>query len=344
MGRVSEYIHGKYCLSKPSMAWRRRYIQSGSVYEICFRARKGIPLPPNPTVNFLVECSLAWALRNDPVKVCHMVVMGNHVHLMVVAFDPEAFVRFYGEFMKRLTDSIKHYVGIRHLRLWESRAMVALVADEEACKNRIAYFYLNPARAHLAHSIDTYTGVSSWRALKSCSESKSLEMKVTLPSITMPDIRRAKTSGSDKMKIKTLKYLSKSRPLMTIRYFPFAWMEVFGINGDEVEKTRERIIKEVRGEETKLETERQKIGRKIFPARQLETQRPLSPFTPRKYQRRVFILSTLRELRASLIQHILKLDEKCVALYQKWKLGHYPDEWPLGMFKPNPPMLAALIA
>lgn len=319
------------------MGWRHRYIQSKSVYEVCFRAREGIPLPCSEEMNFLVECALSWAIRDKSLKISHIVVMGNHIHLLVIVYDPEEFIRFYGELMKRLTDSIKRLVGKKHLRIWEGRAMVALVADPDACLERIKYFYLNPSRAHLSDSIESYPGVSSWRALDQCSLTSDAVYKKELPQILMTDI-----TSSCRKNILTLHEAAKERPNLTLTYHPFAWMEIFNLLTSPA-TIKEELVLSIKVEEDCLRKIRRVEGKSIISASILRSQKPLSQHTPKKHSRKIFVLSSIKELRIGLIQHILSLTEICKKLYKRWKLGEYPSYWPPGMFRPRAPSLVSLL-
>lgn len=318
------------------MGWRHRYIQSKSVYEICFRAREGIPLPCREEINFLVECALAWALRDSPVKVCSIVVMGNHIHLLVVVYDPNKAVKFYGELMKRLTDSIKRYTEKKHLRIWESRAMVALVADPKACIERIKYFYLNPARANLVKSIDVYPGVSSWEAFKDSNPDSKTVVEKLLPKIHLTEISRPS--------IHSLMSKKPQNGFYKLKIHPFAWIEAYPEYSLEPEKIRFEIIDEIKSTEEFFANKRAKEKIVLRTIKELKTQRVLSPFTPQKYERKVFVLSSDKDLRISLIDKILTLSEKCKKLYQLWKQGIEPLDWPSGMFKPRTPHYVCAIS
>jgi hypothetical protein len=289
-------------------------------------------------MNFLVECALSWTLRGKSLKLCHLIVMGNHIHILAIAYDPEEFVRFYGELMKRLTDSVKRYTGKRHLNIWEKRAMVALVADPAACIERIKYFYLNPARAHLSETIDSYPGVSSWRAFSQCTHEGQKISTKKLPTILMTDI-----SSCIKNLKQTLTESAKERPRLSLSYHPFAWMEVFNLN-DSITKIKNSIINAIKLEEESLKIQRAKEHRKVACLSKLRTQQAMAPFTPKKYGRKIFVLSSIKEIRISLIQHIQKLTTQCKALYHKWKKGELPSFWPHGMFQPRAPLLVSLLA
>src|SRR5262245_37021010 len=128
------------------MPRRRRQIISNSCYEICFRARRSLPLSSHRFIKFLIKSCLARVQRDDKVTLCHDLWNGSHPHLIVKAHDAEQCVRFYGEIQKKITDAIKRLLGVSHLNIWEGRATVAQLRDVAAVQDRIAYLYANPAQ------------------------------------------------------------------------------------------------------------------------------------------------------------------------------------------------------
>ena len=136
------------------MARTERHIVSGKVYELCFRAREDLPLPPTRTINAIIKSSIARTQRDCKVILCHFLWMSNHPHLILVAQDAEQCMRFYAELQKRITDAIKRLLGRKFLRLWEGRPLVAQIADLDAAKDRIAYLYGNPSAADVTVNID----------------------------------------------------------------------------------------------------------------------------------------------------------------------------------------------
>lgn len=125
------------------MPRRRRRIKSKGCYELCFRAREGLPLVAYDLIELIIGSAVSRTQRDDKVTLCHDLWNGSHAHIIVVTKDSSQCTRFYGEIQKRITDSIKRLLGLHYLDLWEGTAMVAEIADEEAAIERIAYLYAN---------------------------------------------------------------------------------------------------------------------------------------------------------------------------------------------------------
>jgi REP element-mobilizing transposase RayT len=72
------------------MGRRRRYIKSNQIYEFCFRARKGLPLPPLAVIRVLIESILARVQHDEKVEIIAFLWMSNHPHIIVRVKDAEA--------------------------------------------------------------------------------------------------------------------------------------------------------------------------------------------------------------------------------------------------------------
>jgi hypothetical protein len=144
------------------MGRNRRRIISGRPYEVCFRAKEGLPFVTNQLMNLVINCVLARKQHDNKVHICHDIWNGSHAHLLLVALDAANFFKFLGEVQKEVTEIIKRLLGINQLNLWEGTPTVIDVLDVDAAINRIAYFYANPAQDDLVSSIEKFPGVSSW--------------------------------------------------------------------------------------------------------------------------------------------------------------------------------------
>ena len=139
-----------------------RQIKSNHLYEICFRARDGLPLPVANYMKLLIKCILARTQRDFKVELAHHIWLGNHPHIVATLKDADLARRFYMEVQKKLTDAIKRLLGLEYLQLWAGTPRVIEISDLKSAIKMIAYYYANPAAAHLVESIDDYPGLSSW--------------------------------------------------------------------------------------------------------------------------------------------------------------------------------------
>ncbi len=100
------------------MAQAPRQIKSNHLYEICFRAREGLPLPVTNYMRLLITCILARTQRDFKVTLCHHIWHGNHPHLLAILHDADQARRFYMELQKKLTEAIKRLLGLKYLNIW----------------------------------------------------------------------------------------------------------------------------------------------------------------------------------------------------------------------------------
>ena len=70
---------------------RRRRIIANQPFELCFRAKSGLPFPPNDVVNLIIESGVAYANRDQNVTICAYLWMGNHPHMVVIPRDADKF-------------------------------------------------------------------------------------------------------------------------------------------------------------------------------------------------------------------------------------------------------------
>jgi len=97
----------------------RREFKSGHLYEICFRARSGIPFVVTEYMKLIIESILARVQRDYKVTLCHYIWMGSHPHILSIFRDADQARCFYMEVEKKLTDAIKRLLGVDYLNIWK---------------------------------------------------------------------------------------------------------------------------------------------------------------------------------------------------------------------------------
>lgn len=321
--------------------------QSRCVYEICFRAKRGIPLPSRAVIKFILESAIARTQRgNGKVIICHYTWMANHVHILVVCQDVTALKDFYGELKKRITDMLKRLLGLPELKLWEEReARVMQILDLEKLKRQIGYYYLNPARADQEDSIDRYPGLNTWRTFCSvAAEVDSFEEThsrwIRLPSI--PALSSYNPTLKEEERIINL-IKGDNQVRTSYKVEPFACFKAFGVTDpQELEAIRAEIIADVRAQEQELREKRQKAGKRVVGALRL-IQEPItiSGYEPSKQRgRKIYFLSSVLELRVKFCNLYKSFCERCKECYRRACLGDRRVEWPPGAFVPPIPPLA----
>jgi hypothetical protein len=120
-----------------------------------------LPLPPTEVTNQLLTGILARTQRDEKVTLCNFVEMNNHTHQHCIPDEPEQHAKFYMEYQKKVTDTVRRLTKRSRLQLWEKRPSVMKIAELEDAIQRLVYIFLNPAKAGLENSIDCYPGLTT---------------------------------------------------------------------------------------------------------------------------------------------------------------------------------------
>lgn len=331
------------------MARTNRVIYSGGFYEIIFKARKSLPLPTLKLIEIIILSALARTQRDDKVILCHYIFMGNHAHLGIIAQDARELANFLQELQKKLTEAIKCLLGKDHLNIWQGSPIVALIVDPKKAAEKIAYWYANPAKASLVNTIDDYPGVSTWSVFRGFTKSSSpiLNSVDTCCSRKIPWIRlsmipmvgSAPLDPRDDKRLAegVIKVASRSKEFHDLKFYPNAWMEVFGISErKEVSSWNREIIKIVRQKESESRKEREAKGHRVIGVRTLLREPILKKIKVKRAsvnQRRVLVISSDAKLRVRFILQIKAINAKAASLYKSWALGAQV-RWPPGVFRP----------
>lgn len=328
------------------MPRRRRRIISNTCYEICFRARRTLPLGATQLVKFIIGASIARTQRDNKVLLCHDIWNGSHPHIIVVAKDSLAFVNFYSELQKRLTDAFKRLLGLDYLNIWEGYPRITELADINAAKDSIAYLYANPAKDNIVDSIKEFPGYSSWKGFAKSKETLSATFTESYPWIRLPSLPTLNsetiTPRQSANIIKQLWKANKKRHQL-VRH-PNAWMTCFGIDTDnEAIEINKSILSMVFEKEANAREMRQKENKSVLGYSSLLSQPILKSHTPKKRRKNVFIKTFDNALRIKIIEERNVFDKKCRDCFGLWKKGHYDILWPPGAFKPPLPPTVNLL-
>lgn len=317
--------------------------QSASVYEICFRARRGLPLPARRLIKLVIDSALARTQRDGgKVIICNYVWMANHVHMLVVSQDIAELKNFYGELKKRITDILKRLLGLEELYLWENKeARVIRVLDLDKLKRQLAYYFLNPVRAGLVDSIEHYPGESTWKAFCSVEPRVDAALESSAPWIRLPSIpalaSARPTVGEETRIINEIKSRNKKQHFLKV--LPLACFKVFGItDAEDLETQRSKVIEMVRNEEAALREQRTKKRLSVLGAvRMLLEPITTEGYKPAKNGRIVYFLSSIKELRIEFYERYQAFCRNCRECYRRACRGDSNVEWPPGAFLPPIP-------
>ena len=319
------------------MGRTRRRIESRECYEVCFRAREGLPLVAYHLINLIIGSTVARAQRDHKVDICHDIWNGSHAHLILVARDAEMFVRFLGEIQKQITEVLKRLLGLDHLSIWEGSPLIAKVLDIEKAIDRISYLYANPAQDNLVDSIERFPGFSSWSDYKVADDTITAQCNQEYPWIRLPSIPRLEspilTESQDSYFVKLLKKLNKNSHTLTRQ--PNLWMQCFGVStAPAVAEVNVRIRERLLRREQEAREKRKASGRSVMGVARLTSQPIMKPHKPKKNEKKIYCLSSINELRMSFIAEFKCFCRRCRECYECWRTGDISVEWPPGAFRP----------
>ena len=279
---------------------------------------------------------MARAQRDNKVTICHSLWMGNHVHFLLVSKDGYDFTQFYGEIKKKLTDTLKSLMGRRFLSPWDGDVVVARILDKKAAIHQIAYLYANPSRANLINSIEEYPLYNSYNDFKSAPSTTTAStdhLEYWVPAAEVPTLPSKVLKHHKDVEFTDL--LKKSGFKHTLTIHPNAWMECFGItDSKEVEKTNKDVFDQLRAMEEEHAATRLKERKGVLGAKNLRLQPFMKHHVPGESERRIFVISSIKELRISFIEEFKDLCELCKEYFFQ-SLKGISCEWPPGMFRPS---------
>jgi hypothetical protein len=294
-------------------------------------------MPPTQTSNEIKLGILGRTQRDSKVELAHFVDMNNHSHTLAVSNECKKLSEFYMEVQKKTTDAVKALLGVRSLSLWEGRPTVAEVATLDDVINRIVYIYCNPSNASLCDAIEEYPGINSWSAFLQCDPRVDAEVVIDArwyPVAEIPELPSRSLSPKQDARLHQELLASEKALKHPIIIKPFKWLESFGIiEPDRIERIRQKIIAHVRETERANTEARLKAGKRSVPCSVLVREPYMKPHTPKKKERKIYLICGDKELRLELLERFRQILDRCRECYRKAKEG-LRVEWPPGTFIP----------
>lgn len=149
MGRRLRWLPGKDTLV--ALTWR--VVQGRFLFR------------PSAELNDIVLGILGRAQRLQPIRVCGVAVLSNHLHLLVAADDAEQVARFMQYVGSKLAREVNRLTGWSG-PVFQSRYSMIVVTQEEAAQvERLKYLLAQGSKEHLVERPKDWPGVHSVRAL-----------------------------------------------------------------------------------------------------------------------------------------------------------------------------------
>lgn len=304
----------------------------GTAVLITTRTEEGLPFTAAEYMNLSVWSFLAKAQNLFPIKICHMVSMSNHPHLVAYVENPEDVSAFMNLYKTDTAHVFNRLRGRKKRTVWcKSFDCVPILTVEDVIE-QIAYLYVNPQKANLERTIELYPGVSTWEMYQ-----KGITEK-DLPVLWRTFYHKLEsgylTRKGQQALARELEEQATERQLFKLS--PDAWMDAFGITDEEEKKAiNRRIVARVRELEAEYDQKRIKDGTPVLGRDQIIDQPIDKPYIPKKFSKRQWCICRDIPKRVAYIYFVKRLIIAGKAVWQRWKVGDYSVPYPLGLFAPR---------
>lgn len=169
-----------------------------------------------------------------------------------------------------------------------------------------------------------------------------------MPWIRLPSIKpipsRSLSERQDKFIYEKLLRASSGKSLFKLEVYPNAWMKIFKVKTEkDIDDVNRRIKERLRKLEEDARRKRQALGKGLIGKEQLKRQTILKAHTPKKRERRIFVVAASKEKRLAYIKMHDEVCRECAECYKRWKMGDFTVQWPPGTFPPSPTVRAAAL-
>lgn len=305
-------------------------------YEVCTSVQRGLPFVATRYMKVLLEGILAAAQSLYPVTVCGYVVMGNHLHFLLIVQDPEDLARFMGYFKTEVAHVLNRLLGRTGESFWEDGYDSVMILSPEKFLERMEYIYLNPAAAGLVRSIEEYPGLSTYGALRTEKQVKSCK-KVSRDAVEeLPEGYLSKRTREALAE----RFLEGPGLEYELKVEPWAWLDCYtSSRAWDVDETREAFEARLKDRERELAKERASV----LGANALESQEIRKEYRSERDGKRMLCMSHCPEQRRTVIQYLKVQIAEARESYRRRKRGEHGVLPPPGFFLPGGALLANLV-
>jgi hypothetical protein len=314
-----------------------KIVLNGQVLFISTSVEEDIMFPANPLIELILLKSLAAAQALYPVRVCHFLVEGTHVHMLAVVDNPDDIKDFMCHFKRETAHAINRVLGRTKRTVWCEGSDAPVVLSVEKTIEQIAYLYANPAKDSLEDSVGKYPGVSSWKHF--------LKGKNTFRTfyISRDDFRPLPAEHHLETYKAEVRVLVKKKKKNSFTIYPNAWMEAFGIKAEQQKKINKEIIERVHEKEKSSRELRVKEGRGVVGATRLSTTPIGASYRPNRTGKKMLCLGASKQERQPFIAWAKALFFEAREVYKEWKRGNFSIPYPPGLYPPAFPKLANMV-
>lgn len=234
--------------------------------------------------------------------------------------------------------AVNRLMGRRQVTVWCEGYHSPAILTEKDLIEKIAYVYANPIRAHLAESISTYQGVSSWAMFVTGQQTKQVK-RIRRPLVEPLPKRRLSAQQQGQL---AWSVEQQSKETLEFTLTPDAWQVAFP-KSLTPEELNQRVLKRLQEIETEMAEMRQAKGIRI-PSPHKSISQPIdTPYAPTTFGRRMWCICSDIPRRVSFISLVRYLRGQARHVRLNWSRGDYSEPFPVGLFPPCRPILANLL-
>jgi REP element-mobilizing transposase RayT len=289
-------------------------------------------------MEMILWSSLAVAQSLYNVKVISFVVMGNHVHIIILVEDPSEAESFMERFKCETSHAVNRLLGRRQVSVWCEGYDSPTILTLDDLVEKLAYVFANPVRAHRTDSISNYKGVSSWQMVTSGVLSK--EVPRIRRNFIKPLPKGVLSPEEQKRESARLQQLAKETLRFTL--YPDAWTLAFP-NQATPDELNQRVLGRIKEVEQDLAAIRARERIALPTEYQVVTQPMDVPYSPKTFGRRMWCICRNVPLRMAFIKFVKELRAHARDVRHAWARGDYTATFPVGLFPPCQPILANLL-
>lgn len=288
-----------------------------SVVEVTFRAEEGLPFPPKANIKAIITGILARAQTLYPIKICSVMLMSNHFHLILVVIDPQNVHQFVGYVKRETAHALNHMLGRKQHTVWQEGYDSPCLCSSQVVIDRLVYHLTNPQRAGLVDSIEEYPNLNTWSAL---TEGNQTIKAKRICRDKVPELKNRQLNEKKERQLAADILEGKSEELVLL-IEPNAWMSCFeeSRNADP-EFLNAEIIRRVKESESALRQNRTKA---VMGAEKLRRQQINAPHTPKEQGRKSIALDTKRKRLRVLLKWFKEKQEEA-RIARKLREGENP--------------------
>jgi len=304
--------------------------------EICTSVRNGLPFVATAYMELILKGILASAQTMYPVTICHLVIMANHLHLLLIVQNPNDVPRFMNYFKTESAIALNKLLGTSGQSFWCKGYDSPTILSAEKFLERMLYLYLNPAEAALVPEMALYPGVNTYKALltgdvKETYKKISREVFSELPKGELSQSFQAELAES---------YLDGRGVVNELKVEPWAWLKCFSASKNwRVEDVRERFLRTLRSEQERLVCQTKSfIGAEKLKNRDIRT-----PYHSSRSGKKMICLSDCPAQVEKMVTKFKELSMLARKSYQLRKAGYSFATPPPGFFLPGGMLLANIV-